>query len=350
MNHRFTDIVRNDLVSWVLGDESNTLLNVLLQVGQAGVEELLLLGVNLANLVDLGNTLWAELDLGGEEVNTLVLVEWGVDKGWLDDTGLTLGSLEEGLGETSTSHGHGEGGGSSSILGLDDLITTELDAFQESRVPDEIGVLGLGEEWDDSDTRVSTDNGDGLLSWVGLLELGNEAGSADDIEGGDTKELLWVVDTSVLEDLGNNWDGGVDWVGNDQDGGVWSGLSNGLGEVADDGSVGVEKIITFHAWLTWNTGWDENDLGILKGRAEAGWGWLVTGDGRLGVDVGDISRNTCAMISRVYADSMDERKLTWSSTDVVESELSDAWVELEEKGQWLSDSTSGTENGDLGEL
>lgn len=47
---------------------------------------------------------------------------------------------------------------------------------------------------------------------------------------------------------------------------------------------------------------------------------------------------------------MDERRLTWSSTDVVESELRDAWVELEEEGEWLSDSTSGTENGDLGEL
>lgn len=47
---------------------------------------------------------------------------------------------------------------------------------------------------------------------------------------------------------------------------------------------------------------------------------------------------------------MDERKLTWSSTDVVESELRDAWVELEEEGEWLSDTTSGTENGDLGEL
>ena len=47
---------------------------------------------------------------------------------------------------------------------------------------------------------------------------------------------------------------------------------------------------------------------------------------------------------------MDERKLTWSSTDVVESELSHAWVELEQEGEWLSDSTSSTENGDLGKL
>lgn len=47
---------------------------------------------------------------------------------------------------------------------------------------------------------------------------------------------------------------------------------------------------------------------------------------------------------------MDERKLTWSSTDVVESKLRNTWVELEEEREWLSDSTSGTENGNLGEL
>lgn len=249
--------------------------------------------------MDLGNTLWAELDLGSEEVNTLVLVEWRVNKGWLNDTLLTLSSLEEGLSEASTGHGHGEGGGSGSVLGLDDLITTELDAGQESLVTDEIGVLGLGEKWDDGDTGVSTDNGDGLLSWVGLLDLGDEAGCADDIQGGDTEELLWVVDTSLLEDLGNNWDGGVDWVGNDQDGSIWSGLSSGLGEVANNGGVGVEEIIAGHAWLTWNASWDENDLGILKGSTKTGWGWLVTGDGRLGVDVGDISGDTCVTVSRV---------------------------------------------------
>lgn len=43
-------------------------------------------------------------------------------------------------------------------------------------------------------------------------------------------------------------------------------------------------------------------------------------------------------------------RLTWSSTDIVESELSNTRVELEEEGQRLANSTGGTENGDLGEL
>lgn len=247
--------------------------------------------------MDLGDTLWPELDLGGEEVNTLVLVQWGLDKGWLSDTLLTLGSLEEGLSEASTGHGHGESGRASSVLGLDDLITTELDAGEESLVANKVGVLALGEEWDDGNTGVTANNGDVLISWVGLLDLRDEAGSTDDIEGSDTEELLWVVDTGLLEDLSNDWNGGVHWVGNDEDLGVWCGLSGGLGEVTDNGGVGVKKIITGHAWLAWNTGWYENDLSILKGSLEAGWGWLVTGDGALGVDVGDVSGDTCIKLS-----------------------------------------------------
>jgi hypothetical protein len=41
---------------------------------------------------------------------------------------------------------------------------------------------------------------------------------------------------------------------------------------------------------------------------------------------------------------------TGSSADVVEGEVSDTLVELQEEGQRLSNSSSGTENGDLGVL
>jgi len=43
-------------------------------------------------------------------------------------------------------------------------------------------------------------------------------------------------------------------------------------------------------------------------------------------------------------------ELTWSSTDIVEGKLRNTGVELEEEGQWLSNSTGSTEDGDLGEL
>lgn len=195
----------------VLSDEVTALLNVLLEIGESSLDELLLVGIDLANLKDLLNTVGAELDAGGEEVNTLVLVERALNEGGLDDTLLALSGLQEGLGEASTGHGHGEGSGTSTILGLDDLITTELDAVDESiaGLALNIGVVGLGEQRNDGDTGVATNNGDGLVGGIGLLDLGDEAGGPDDIEGGDTEETLGVVDTSGLEDLSDNGDGGV---------------------------------------------------------------------------------------------------------------------------------------------
>jgi hypothetical protein len=108
---------------------------------------------------------------------------------------------------------------------------------------------------------VASNDGDSLIGGVGALDLRDEAGSTDDVEGGDTEQALGVVDTLGLEDLRDNGDGGVDLysisivfsphkyrlvatyrVGNDKDVGIRSGLSSGLGEVADNGGVGVEKV------------------------------------------------------------------------------------------------------------
>lgn len=170
------------------------------------------MGRDLAEVEDLLSTLGAELDTGGKEVNALVLVERTLDEGRLDHAFLALSGAEEGLGEAGTSHGHGESGGTSTVLGLDDLVTTELDAVDElitgSTV--NVGVVGLGEERDNGDTRVTTDNGDDLVGGVGLLELGDEARSTDDVKGGDTEETLGVVDTLGLVDLGDDGDSRVD--------------------------------------------------------------------------------------------------------------------------------------------
>jgi hypothetical protein len=193
-------------------DEVNTLLDVLLEVNEAGIEKLLLVLVDGADLVDLLGTVGAELDAGGEEVDALVLEERGVDEGGLDDALLTLSGAQERLGEASTGHGHGEGGGASTVLSLDDLITTELDAVDElvTDLAGDGGVVGLGEEGDDSHTRVTTNDGDLLVAGVGLLDLGDEARGTDNIKGGNTEQALGVVDTSGLENLRDNGDGGVD--------------------------------------------------------------------------------------------------------------------------------------------
>lgn len=154
---------------------------------------------------------------------------------------------------------HGEGGGSGTGLGLDDLckklaysivrssrgqltVTTELDSLDESLVllaGDALGLSVLAEQGDNGDTRVTTDDGHVDVLGVSALDLANESGSSDNVEGGNTEESLLVKDTGLLEDLGEDGDGRVDWVGDDQDEGLWRVLGNSLGEVSDDGGVGV---------------------------------------------------------------------------------------------------------------
>jgi hypothetical protein len=244
-------------------DELNALLDVLGQVAKAVIKELLLIGVDLTDGEDLLHTVGAELNLGGEEVDATVLVKGALNEGGLDNSLLALSSAEEGLGEASTSHGHGESGGAGTVLGLDDLITTELDAVDElvAGLAVNVGVVGLGKQRNNGHTGVATNNGNGLLGGIGALDFGDEARGTDDIKGCDTEETLGVVDTLGLEDLRDDGDGGVDLVelatevrilianaggaygvGDDEDVGLGGSFSSGLGKVTDDGSVGVEQV------------------------------------------------------------------------------------------------------------
>ena len=70
-------------------------------------------------------------------------------------------------------------------------------------------------------------------------------------------------------------------------------LGSGLGEVADDGSVGVEQVITGHAGLAGDTSGDENDLRALEAVAQTSSIGLVASDGAVGVDVAEIGSDTC---------------------------------------------------------
>lgn len=196
----------------VLGNEVNTLLDVLLQVSKASLEELLLVSIDLTNRENLLDTVRTKLNAGSEELDALVLVEGAVDEGGFNDTLDTLSGLEEGLSEAGTGESHGKGGGTSAVLGLDDFVTAELDAVDEgiAGLAFNVGVVGLREEGDDCHTGVATDDGDFLVGGVGGLDLGDEAGGTDDIKGGDTEEALGVVDALGLEDLGDNGDSGVD--------------------------------------------------------------------------------------------------------------------------------------------
>jgi hypothetical protein len=236
-------------------------LDVLAQVSQAHIEELLLVVGDLSNRVNLLHTVGAELDVGGEVLASLILVQGRVDECRLNDVLLALSSLKQALSKARTSHSHGESSGTGTILSLDDLVTTELYAA------DVLGELFLGEvearlaeEGNNGGTRVAANNGYVLVGRVGVAELGDEARGTDNVEGGHTEEALGVIDTLGLENLGGDGNGGVDLeplvelslhncyfqyayrVGDDEDIGLGGVVGNGLSQVADDRGVGVEQI------------------------------------------------------------------------------------------------------------
>lgn len=154
--------------------------------------------------------------------------------------------------------GHGEGGRASTILGLHDFITTELNTVDESIVlvvRDGDGGGDLAEEGNDCLARVTANDRDGQLLGLGLAgNLSNEGLGTDDIEGGDTKEALGVEDTLALENLGGDGDSRVDGVRDDKDEGLGGDLSGDLNEALDDTGVDVEEVITSHAGLACGCG------------------------------------------------------------------------------------------------
>lgn len=95
---------------------------------------------------------------------------------------------------------HRQSCGSGSVLGLDDLVTTELNALDErseglAALLDNLLALGqLREERDDGDTRVTADDGNVSLLGLGAGEARQEGRGANEVEGGDTKEATYRLD------------------------------------------------------------------------------------------------------------------------------------------------------------
>jgi hypothetical protein len=244
----------------VLG-ELNTLGDVALEALVASLEKLLLGGVGGADhVVSLLDAILAELDRDGEVLEAGLLCDGittgntrEVDESGLDNAGLALGGLDDLLGEAEAGVGHGEGGGSGTVLGLDDLVAAELDAVDESVelvLGDVDGGLGLAEERDDGLAGVAANDGDDGLGRVTLASDALDEGlGADDVEGGDTEELLGVEDAGLGEDLGGDGHGAVDGVGNDEDEGLGAVLGNTLDQALYDAGVDLEEIVAGHARL-----------------------------------------------------------------------------------------------------
>lgn len=110
--------------------------------------------------------------------------------------------------------------------------------------------LGLAEERHNGLARVATNDGDDSLLWVSLASNALDKGlGADNVEGGNTEELLGVEDTGSLENLGGNWHSAVDGVGDDEHVGVWAVLGDTLDQVTHNSGIDLEEVVAGHARL-----------------------------------------------------------------------------------------------------
>lgn len=112
------------------------------------------------------------------------------------------------------------------------------------------GGLSLAEKRDNGLARVSANDGNSeLVGFLLACDGGNECLSTNDVEGGDTEQLLWVENAGLLEDLGGDGDGRVHGVGDDKHVSLGGVLCNALDEALDDTGVDLEEVITGHTGL-----------------------------------------------------------------------------------------------------
>lgn len=273
---------------YLLLAELDALGDVLLELSNAVLEEVLLEVGDVTDGEDLLNTVLSELDAGGEEGDGGL--DGGLDEGALNDALIAAEGLKEGEGELGTSEGHGEGGGAGSVLSLDDLVSSVLDALGEGGdllLVQAANDAGLGEEGDDGGTAVASDNGDVEVEGVHVELLGDEGLGADDVKGGDTEEATGIEDASLAEDLSGDGNGGVHGVADDGDAGLGADLGALGDEVLDNGGVGVEEVITGHSGLAGDSGGDDDDVSSVEGLGELVLG--VSSDLGGGGDVAEIS-------------------------------------------------------------
>lgn len=79
------------------------------ELGQARLEQLLLLGGERADRVNLGHTLGAELDVARKVLDALGLVQRGLDERGLDDALLAVERADERVDEDGAGCGGGAG-------------------------------------------------------------------------------------------------------------------------------------------------------------------------------------------------------------------------------------------------
>lgn len=196
-----------------------TLGDVSFKLSNSFADEALLKGSNFSNFMDFLDTLGSELNIGGEERNSLLGEEGAFNKGGLDDVFLPRKSFEEAESESGAGKSHRQGGTTLSVLGLDNFVTTKLNTVGEGfeLFVVKLKTLDLGKEGNNGGTGVATDDRNLNILGVFLHLFGDESRGANNIKGSHAKETASIVYIVLLEDFSNDGDSGINGVGDDKE-------------------------------------------------------------------------------------------------------------------------------------
>mmetsp|Transcript_41974 Transcript_41974/g.110809 ORF Transcript_41974/g.110809 Transcript_41974/m.110809 type:complete len:398 (-) Transcript_41974:121-1314(-) len=315
--------------SLVRGRPLDALLRLGNQVRHHVLDELLLVGVHGAVVVDRLHALFAQGHGQGKERRPRHLV--CLYKGALRDTSLARQACHDAVRELRTRVGHGEGGRTSAGLGLHHFVTAEHDAVRE-RIPLLVAEgrrgLGLGEERHDGGAGVPSDHGDLGLQRVEAFGLRDKGARTAHIQGCDTKELLRVVDTPVLQNLRRNGHGRVHGVGDHQDASLWACLRAPSDQVLHDARVDVEEVVTGHAGLAGHAGGNHHHIAAIQGLFQV------------------VAREALRLSAR--GDVGEVRRHTWGDGRHVEAgQRRHPRVQLQQQRQRLADAACGAQHAAL---
>ena len=285
-------LVKTDSLLLVV-DKVNTLLDGLLEK-RNGLSNVGLLSLRevARKRKDVANTSSTNFELSSKVGDTHSLV---FDVGRNDDISLTVQTTDESLDEGGTSESHRKSSGTTTVLSLDDLITTELNSLDESLhllVVELLNARNLREKRNNGSTSVTTDHRNVKSKRIDTEGVADEGLGTDGIEGCNTEDSLLIVGNVILlVDLIPKRNKRVDGVGNDTDESLRADLGAAVGEIVDDTSIHVEQIITSHTGLSGNTGGDDDDGGVLEDLGKV-LGAFITLDVLAIVNVGKIASDT----------------------------------------------------------
>lgn len=187
---------------------------------------------------------------------------------------------------------------------------------------------------------MATNNWDVHVLGVAADLLRNELVGTNAIKSSNTNNVAWVK-TTLLVQLTHSWDNRVHWVDNKRDHSIWAPLGASVNDTLGNTSIDAEEVVTSHAWLTWHTSWDEDQVAARER--------FLTGlELRLGRGAW-VDRVEAGCALRLQMTQIGCYTTGWNHRhgDIVNAELGDVVIHGHKECERLADATGTTADEDL---